>query len=196
MLVRLRDFAELNRISERTVQLHIKENWDKLASHVDRRGKQGTWLDEFAQDFLLDVIQLPSKDEVLVPTAREAALLIQLSEANKALAEAERRAGLNAEAAGKVALLEASYASQVDRIATLAAEKGEVLREKKLLEGFIADAKAEIAVLSDEKAQAEGKALEASGRAQKAQDELTAALAELADRKAHPWKYLFRKKES
>ena len=89
MLVRLRDFAEIHRISERTVQLHIKENWEELQDHVDRRGKQGTWLDDYAQEFLLNAIQLPSKDEVLVPTPREAALLIQLAEAHKALAEAE-----------------------------------------------------------------------------------------------------------
>ena len=119
MLVRLRDFAEIHRISDRTVQLHIKENWDELQDHVDRRGKQGTWLDEFAVDFLLNRIQLPSKDEVVVPTPREAALLIQIAETNKALAEAERRAGENAEAAGKVKLLEASRNEQELKIAEL-----------------------------------------------------------------------------
>jgi len=106
MLIRLRDFAEQNRITERTVQVHIKQNQELLAGHVDRRGKHGTWLDEFAQAFLLDKIQLPTKDEVLVPTPREASLMFQLSQANERWAAAEARAAKNAEAAGKIKLLE------------------------------------------------------------------------------------------
>lgn len=124
MLVRLRDFAELHRISERTVQVHIKDNWDELEGHIDRRGKQGTWLDEFAVEYLLERIQLPTKDEVLMPTPREAALLLEVAETNKKLADAERRAGENAEAAGKVLYLEAAKAAQDEQIANLAAEKG------------------------------------------------------------------------
>ena len=156
MLVRLRDFAELHRISERTVQVHIKDNWDELDGHVARRGKQGTRLDEFAVNYLLDRIQLPTKDEVLMPTPREAALLMEIAEANKKLADAERRAGENAEAAGKVLYLESAKAAQDEQIATLAAEKGA----------------------------AEEKARTASDAAQKAQDELATVRAELdAERK-------------
>lgn len=124
MLVRLRDFAELHRISERTVQVHIKNNEEELAGHIDRRGKQGTWLDEFAVNFLLDRIQLPTKDEVLVPTAREAALLEKLSAASQMLAAAERAARENAEAAGKVKFLEASQKAQEDQISALSVEVG------------------------------------------------------------------------
>lgn len=124
MLMRLRDFAEIHRVSERTVQMHVKENWEELQDHIDRRGKQGTWLDDFAQEFLLGVIQLPSKDEILIPTAREAALMSQLSEANRLLAEAERRASMFAEAAGKTALLEATNETQATQIADLATEVG------------------------------------------------------------------------
>lgn len=124
MLVRLRDFAEIHRVSERTVQLHVKENWDELQEHIARRGKQGTWLDDYAQEFLLNVIQLPSKDEVLIPTAREAALLVEIAEANRKLADAERIAREFAEAAGKTALLEAANESQAAQIAELAESKG------------------------------------------------------------------------
>lgn len=124
MLVRLRDFAELHRISERTVQIHIKNNEAELAGHIDRRGKQGTWLDEFAVNFLLDRIQLPTKDEVLLPTAREAMLLEQVAEANRRLADAERRAADNAEAAGKVKFLEAAQEGQKAQISALSVEVG------------------------------------------------------------------------
>lgn len=122
MNVRLRDWAELNRISERTVQIRIKEHWDELQEHVERRGKQGTWLDDFAQEFLLERIQLPKEEEVFIPSAREAALMFQLNEANQKLAEAERDARLNAEAAGKVLYLEAATQQQTAQIDSLTRE--------------------------------------------------------------------------
>ena len=147
MLVRLRDFAELHRISERTVQVHIKNNQEELEGHIDRRGKQGTWLDEFAVNFLLDRIQLPTKDEVLMPTPREASLLFQLSEANKNLAAAERAARENAEAASRVKYLEAAKESQDAQIRDMSVDIGRLTQ----------------------------KAAQAAEDAQKAQDELTAA---------------------
>lgn len=109
MKVRLRDWASLNCISERTVQVHIKENEAELEGHIERKGKQGTWLDEYAQDFLIERIQLPNRKEVYQPTARENALMIQLNEVALKLAAAEQRA---AENAGVAALLEASNAEK------------------------------------------------------------------------------------
>lgn len=128
-MVKLTDFAEQNRISVRTVQVHIQQNADELRDHVDRRGRQGTWLDEYAVNFLQGVIQLPSKEEVLHLTDREAHLLSQVAEANRATAEAERRANEYAAAAGKVMLLEAVNASQEAQISSLGIELGET-REK------------------------------------------------------------------
>lgn len=129
MKVRLRDWASLNCISERTVQIHIKENQEELEGHIERKGKQGTWLDEFAQDFLIEKIQLPNRQEVYQPTARESALLIELSEANKRAAEAEREARINAEAVGRVKLLEANNEDQKAQIIDLSIQIGG-LKEK------------------------------------------------------------------
>ena len=125
MAVRLRDFAELHRVSERTVQKQIKENYDVLSEHIDRRGKQGTWLDDFAVNFLLEHIQLPTaEDVVMTPSPREMALMLQIQEVTAKLADAERRAGANAEAAGKVLYLEANSKAQEARIADLSVELG------------------------------------------------------------------------
>ena len=129
MKVRLRDWASLNCISERTVQIHIKENQDFLEGHIERKGKQGTWLDEVAQDFLINAIQLPNRKEVYQPTARENALMIQLNEANQRVAEAERIARINAEAAGQVKLLEANNEDQKAQIFDLSVQVGS-LKEK------------------------------------------------------------------
>lgn len=124
-MVRLTDFAEQNRITARTVQLHIQSNADELEGHIDRRGKKGTWLDDYAVNFLLGAIQLPTKEDVVVPTMREAELMAQVADVTKKWAEAERRAGVNAEAAGKVMLLEAVNASQEAQISSLGVELGE-----------------------------------------------------------------------
>lgn len=128
-MVRLTDFAEQNRITARTVQLHIQSNAAELEGHIDRRGRNGTWLDDYAVNFLLGAIQLPTKEDVVVPTMKEAELMARVAEATKKWAEAERRAGENAEAAGKVMLLEAVNASQEAQISSLGIELGET-REK------------------------------------------------------------------
>lgn len=122
MKIKLSDFVELHRINVRTAQIHIKENIEELEEHIDRKGKQGTWIDEYAQEFLLKKIQLPSKDEVYIPTAREAVLMAQIMEVNKKLADAERRAGENAETAGKVFLLEEARKEQTEKIDMLTRE--------------------------------------------------------------------------
>lgn len=122
MKIRLSDFAEINRINVRTAQIHIKENIEELEAHIERRGKQGTWIDEFAQEFLLQKIQLPSKEEVYIPSAREAALLDEIIKTNKLLADAERAARVNAEAAGQVKLLEESKKEQAEKIEALTRE--------------------------------------------------------------------------
>lgn len=89
-------------------------------------------------------------------------------------------------------LLLAKVATQADKISELAQWKADnavaiaeanqtrlmltaAEKDKQLLEGFIADAKAEIAVLNGEKAKAEEKARLESEAAQTARDELTAA---------------------
>ncbi len=75
---------------------------------------------------------------------------------------------------GKNYLTDVSNAEQ-NRLALEAAEK-----ETKILEGFIQDAKTEIATLTEEKAQEAARAAEAAKRAELAE-------AELAAYKALPW---------
>lgn len=150
MLVRLRDFAEANRVSQRTVQVCIKENFGELGEHIDRRGKQGTWLDEFAVQFILERIKLPAKDEVLTPTAREATLMAEIVEANKKLAEAEYRAGVNAEAAGKVKYLEAAKEDQDKKIDDLTAKNAVLSHDNVELGQKIAQAEKTSQELSEE----------------------------------------------
>ena len=150
MKIRLSDFAELHRINVRTAQIHIKENIEELEEHIERKGKQGTWIDEYAQEFLLNKIQLPSKDEVYTPTAREAVLMAQIMEVTNKLADAERRAGENAEAAGKVLLLEEVKQEQTDKIETLTRENALLSRDKAEVGKTLAEVEETSQKLSDE----------------------------------------------
>ena len=56
-LVRLRDFAAANGVTERTMQKHLRKLETELAGHYDRRGPAGTWIDETAQQMILSKLQ-------------------------------------------------------------------------------------------------------------------------------------------
>lgn len=58
-LIKLPEFARLNGVSERNVQKHISNHKEELEGHVDRRGRNGTWLDSTAQEILQKYITTP-----------------------------------------------------------------------------------------------------------------------------------------
>ena len=188
-MIKLQDFATQQGVTDRQVQRLLKKYETELAGLYQRKGPNGTWLTEEACEILRS--KMKQQPIVLVDTRAQ----LDLAEAKAKIEELQEQ---RVKAAEK---LEALYEWKAEKAQLIAeAEQTRILltaaeNDKQLLEGFIADAKAEIAILSDEKAKAEGKARLEAEAAQKAQDELTAVRAELADRKAHPWKYLFRKKE-
>ena len=51
-MIKLQDFARERGVSERAIQKHLKNNEDVLQGHFERRGKNGTWLDEYAQEYI------------------------------------------------------------------------------------------------------------------------------------------------
>lgn len=52
MAIKLQDFARQQGVTERTVQKHLKKHEAELEGHFERKGPNGTWLDEYAQDFI------------------------------------------------------------------------------------------------------------------------------------------------
>ncbi len=58
-LIKLPEFARLNGVSERNVQKHISNHKTELEGHIDRRGRNGTWLDSTAQEILQKYITAP-----------------------------------------------------------------------------------------------------------------------------------------
>lgn len=51
-MIKLQDFARECGVTDRMIQKHLKNHEQELAGHYQRRGKNGTWLDEEAQEFI------------------------------------------------------------------------------------------------------------------------------------------------
>lgn len=60
-MIKLQDFAKECGVTDRTIQKHLKNHEEELKGHYQRRGKNGTWLDEEAQAFIRNLmIQQPT----------------------------------------------------------------------------------------------------------------------------------------
>lgn len=160
-VVSLKDYAAQKNISYEAVRQQVVRYKDELGSHVIRDGRQ-QFLDEEAVAFLdakrqknpVAIIQ-QSKDEAIEDLRKEREQLL-----HKIAAQADEIA--------KLAQWKADNAMLI-----AGAEQTKMLldnsqRDVKLLEGFVADAKAQIATLTAEKAREEEIASEARENAQKA----------------------------
>lgn len=131
-MIKLQDFARECGVTDRAIQKHLKNHEKNLEGHFERRGKNGTWLDQTAQDYIRSLmVQQP----IVVGDAETHREVEELKEENRALLKALNGA--------KDRIIEL----QDTRLQLEAAE-----RETKLLEGFVADAKAEIRTLTEQKA--------------------------------------------
>lgn len=160
-VVSLKDYAAQKNISYEAVRQQVVRYKDELGSHVIRDGRQ-QFLDEEAVAFLdakrqknpVAIIQ-QSKDEAIEDLRNERERLL-----HKIAAQADEIA--------KLAQWKADNAMLI-----AVAEQNKMLldnaqRDVKLLEGFVANAKAEIVTLTAEKAREEEIASEARENAQKA----------------------------
>ena len=51
-MIKLQDLAKECGVTDRTIQKHLKNHEAELTGHYQRRGKNGTWLDDEAQEFI------------------------------------------------------------------------------------------------------------------------------------------------
>lgn len=197
-VISLKDYAVQKNISYEAVRQQVVRYKDELAGHLIRDGRQ-QFLDEEAVAFLdakrqknpVAIIQM-DKDEQIEDLRMEREQLL-----HKIAEQANRISELAQWKADNAMLI---VGAEQNRLALEAAEK-----DKKILEGFIQDAKEEIRVLGEEKAQEVARAAEASCRAEQAESErkqaaealekmrdeanmrIQQAEAELAAYKALPW---------
>ena len=157
-MVSIKDFARDNGVSYEAVRKQIKRYAVELEGHVHQQGRT-QYLDDVAAAFLQEHRSKPAMviyDEKSDPRVQKMEdrikdLEAKLSEKEKLVEMAQRRADALQEKVGRVYALEEGKR---------AAEE-----EVKLLEGFVADAKAEIQVLTEEKAAEVAAAREAATRA-------------------------------
>lgn len=129
-MIKLNDFAKQQGVTDRAIQKHLKTYADELEGLYERKGANGTWLTDEACEILRGKMKqqpvivgdsdLHERYETLLEENRE--LLKALNTAKDVIIDLQ----------GSQALLEARD------------------KEVKLLEGFIADAKAEIKVQNGE----------------------------------------------
>lgn len=51
-MIKLQDFAKQKGVTDRAIQKHLKRHENELQGHFERKGKNGTWLDDFACSYL------------------------------------------------------------------------------------------------------------------------------------------------
>lgn len=72
MMIKLQDFARECGVTDRTIQKHVAKHEEALAGHFERKGPNGTWLDEYAQEYIRGLmIQPPPPVLGDAQTARE-----------------------------------------------------------------------------------------------------------------------------
>lgn len=71
MEMKLKDFATECGKSERQIQKHLKNHEEELEGHFERKGPNGTWLDDYAQDYIRKLLVGPP------PTVISDARLVQ-----------------------------------------------------------------------------------------------------------------------
>ena len=52
MMIKLQDFAKECGVTDRAIQKHIQKHEEALEGHFERRGVNGTWLDDYAQEYI------------------------------------------------------------------------------------------------------------------------------------------------
>ena len=159
MNIKISDFAGRYGVSDRHARRLLAEHETELCGHYTRNTK-GTWIDEFAAEFLRDLLRNPM--EILpaepIVTIEDLQLEIEKIKDDRlklavALADAEKRAGANA---GAAALLEAAES----REKVLQAKNEDLVRENATLEARAKEAESVNGALLDQANEAKAEAAE------------------------------------
>lgn len=185
-VISLKEYAAQKNISYEAVRQQVVRYKDELAGHVIRDGRQ-QFLDDEAVAFLdakrqknpVAIIQMDKDEQIEALEEQVKQLLV------KTAAQADRISEL-AEWKADNALLIAG--AEQSRLALQAAEE-----EKTALQRDYAQAAEALEKMREEAAQRLQEAEAAEERELQARKEAEELREQLEDRKAHPWKYLFRR---
>lgn len=182
--MKLSEFARIYGVSERHARRLLAENEADMCGHYERRGKEGTFLDNIGVDILKSKLSKTHEVQVLSSSERERQLETTLTELSMRYAAAMEKI---AENAGTVALLEAAKEKErelEDRVKHAEDERQQAVvtlevmrREAK----FRADSAFEA---EEQRIEAEKRAQEAEKTAEVAEAEAERAKAEAEDLRA------------
>lgn len=57
-MIKLQDFAAQYKVTDRAIQKHLKKHEKELEGHFERKGPNGTWLDEYACDYIKEMMRI------------------------------------------------------------------------------------------------------------------------------------------
>lgn len=55
-MIKLQDFAHSRGVTDKAVYKHLNKHKEELQEHIEKRGKNGTWLDDYACDFISNLM--------------------------------------------------------------------------------------------------------------------------------------------
>lgn len=145
-VVKLGDFARECGVTDRAIQKHIKTLADKLDGHYERRGPNGTWLDEVAMDMIRGRMVTPPP-----PVVSDGRLTEENEKLRRALME-----------------LQTKYIAMQEKMIEQAALVAEAEMGKRLLQAAQADRDQKDQELQAERVRAEQAVMEAKEAQEKA----------------------------
>lgn len=55
-MIKLQDFAHQKGVTDKAIYKHLNKHREQLEGHYEKRGKNGTWLDDFACQYISDLM--------------------------------------------------------------------------------------------------------------------------------------------
>lgn len=169
-MIKLQDFARQQGVTDRAIQKHLKTYASELEGLYQRKGPNGTWLTDEAC-------------EILRSKMKQQPIVVGDSEVYK------EKASLEKENKELLEELKEAY-KMIAELRPIQARLEAAEKETKLLEGFIQDAKKEIAILNEEKGEISAELnkkdeslQKATKKAEDVSDELTEALKKIEEMK-------------
>lgn len=57
-MIKLQDLAAQYKVTDRAIQKHLKKHEKELEGHFERKGPNGTWLDEYACNYIKELMRI------------------------------------------------------------------------------------------------------------------------------------------
>ena len=177
-MIKLQDFARQHNVTDRAIQKHLKKYEAELEGHFERRGPNGTWIDDVGCAILrskmkqqqVAVFEEDPRLEEYAERVRELEKMLTLAQQQTQAAQAQ--VAQLQEASAKVALLEAD--NEAARVARAEAEERANVaeRERKNSEEALEQMRREAQFRADKAQAAEEQRIEAERRLEEREREL------------------------